>query len=205
MDIIVPKQEGEVSSMISRILKAILNFFLDFIEIGVFALVIFVITYIFLFQPHQVKGSSMYPNFHDGEYLLTNKINYRFNMPQRGQVIIFKAPQNEDYDYIKRIIALPDEKIKIFQGTIYINDKVLDESNYLAPEVKTHAGLFLSEGKEFTVPDNEYFVLGDNRDHSSDSRDWGTVPAPNIIGEACFRYWPPSEIGFLKSGVYPIN
>ena len=84
-------------------LKAVGNFFVDFIETAVVALSLFVVVYLFIFQPHQVKGDSMLPNYHDGEYLLTNKVSYRVGKPKRGDVIIFKAPKNEDYDYIKRI------------------------------------------------------------------------------------------------------
>jgi signal peptidase I len=189
--------------MVLKIIKAVINFFLDFVEMGVFALVVFVITYLFLFQPHQVKGNSMYPNYHDGEYLLTNKLSYRFGNPKRGEVIIFKAPKNEDYDYIKRIIALPGEKIKVSQGLVYVNNKAVIETDYLSDQIKTQAGLFLSEEKELTVGEGEYFVLGDNRSHSSDSRDWGTVPEENIIGKAWFRYWPLSKIGILKKASYP--
>ena len=97
-----------------KLLKAVGLFVLDFIETIVIALSVFIIVYIFLFQPHQVKGNSMLPNFYDSEYLLTNKINYRFNDPKRGDVIVFKAPQNENYDYIKRIIGLPNDKVSIF-------------------------------------------------------------------------------------------
>jgi len=180
-----------------RVIKALVAFFLDFIETAVVALSLFVIVYLFLFQPHQVKGNSMNPNFHDGEYLLTDKISYRFEKPQRDDVIIFKAPQNQDYDYIKRIIAIPGETIKISNGLVYINNKILDEKNYLASASLTHPGLFLSEDKQFTLPEDEYFAVGDNRDHSSDSRDWGTVPLANIVGKAWLRYWPPQEFGFL--------
>lgn len=186
-----------------RVLKAIVAFFLDFIETAVVALAIFVVIYLFLFQPHQVKGNSMYPLYHNSEYLLTNKLSYRLGSPQRGDVVIFKAPKNEDYDYIKRIIGLPEEKIKILNGSILINNQPLNEKDYLPQDIKTSAGLFLSEGKELTMPEEEYFVLGDNRNASSDSRDWGTVPLKNIIGKAWFRYWPPSKIGILPKASYP--
>ncbi len=189
--------------MLINFLKAVFAFFIDFIETAIVALSIFVVIYIFLAQPHQVRGSSMYPNFTDGEYILTNKISYRFENPKRGQVIVFKAPHNGGYDYIKRIIGLPGEIIKISGGKIYINNHLLNEENYLSSDVLTQNGLFLSEGKQFEIPDNEYFVLGDNRSQSSDSRDWGTVPRKNIIGKAWFRYWPINKINFLPEASYP--
>lgn len=180
-----------------KILKYIGSFLFDFIETIVTALVIFVIIYIFLFQPHQVKGNSMEVNFHDKEYLLTNKITYRFNSPQRGDVVIFKSPVNKNYDYIKRVIGLPGEVISLKQGKIYINNEVLDESNYLSDSNYTPAGAFLKDNSELTIPANQYFVMGDNRPHSSDSRDWGYINKNNIVGKAWLRYWPPSVAGLI--------
>ena len=184
-----------------EIFRKIGAFFLDFVEIVVIALAMFVIMYIFLFQPHQVKGSSMYPNFYDSEYLLTDKISYRFNQPKRGEVIVFKAPKNEDYDYIKRIIGLPGETIMISNGKTYVNGKLLKEI-YLPPSMGTTGGDLWQEGKSIIVPADNYFVMGDNRNHSSDSRDWGPVPKENIIGKAWFRYWPPKQMGLIPQAKY---
>lgn len=186
-----------------RFLRRLWLWFLDFIETIVIALAIFVVVYRFLFQPHQVKGNSMYDNFHDGEYILTDKISYRFRLPQRDDVVVFKAPQNEDYDYIKRIIALPGDRIKVSQGRIYMNDQAVNESGYLDPRINTAAGVWAKEGQSLTVPANEYFVMGDNRSHSSDSREWGPVPQPNIVGRAWLRYWPLNQIGLVDK--YPKN
>lgn len=184
-----------------NIFKIIGNFFLDFIETLVTALAIFVIVYLFLFQPHSVKGNSMTTNFPesflDGEYFLTNKITYKFNEPKRGQVVVFKAPQNESYDYIKRIIGIPGDTIKIRDGKVYLNTELLDESSYLPADFSTAAGHFLKEGEEISIPAGKYFVLGDNRDHSSDSREWGLLPIKNIIGMAWFRYWPVNKLGIV--------
>lgn len=143
----------------------------------------------------------MYPNFHDKEYLLTDKISYRFSQPKRGDVIIFKAPKNEEYEYIKRIVGLPREKIRISEGKIFINNKQINES-YLPLEYQTRSGTFWPENQAIPLPENEYFVLGDNRSHSSDSRDWGSVRRENIIGKAWFRYWPPDKIGIIEEVEY---
>ncbi|OGD54092.1 signal peptidase I [Candidatus Beckwithbacteria bacterium RBG_13_35_6] len=188
--------------MFKSILKAIFNFFLDFLQTIVTALSIFVIIYLFLVQPHQVKGNSMYTplatSFNNGEYILTNKIGYRFEQPQRNEVIVFKAPLNEEYDYIKRIIAIPGDMVKINQGQIYLNSQLLDESSYLPANTYTQAGYFLKEGEELSIPTDKYFVLGDNRAHSSDSREWGLVSRNSIVGKAWFRYWPISKIGVIE-------
>jgi len=184
-----------------KIFNALGNLILELIETIVTALAIFVIVYLFLFQPHQVKGNSMatsiLESFQNGEYLLTNKISYRFNKPQRDDIIVFKAPQNEDYDYIKRIIGLPGERIKLQSGKVFINDQVFDESSYLPADIYTQAGRFLKEGEEITIPQGKYFVIGDNRPNSSDSRDWGPVPEKNLVGKAWLRYWPINKLGFI--------
>lgn len=176
-------------------------FFLDLIETIVMAMAVFVIIYLFLFQPHQVRGNSMYPNFHDNEYILTDKVSYRLGEPKRGDVIIFKAPKSEEYDYIKRIIALPGESVRIEQNKIYINDQLLGE-DYIPQDYITYPGAFLQRGETLGLGPDEYFVMGDNRLHSSDSRDWGFVPDKNIIGKAWLRYWPPERFGILKEVQY---
>lgn len=185
------------------IVKSIVGFFLDFIELVVISLAIFVVMYIFFFQPHEVNGKSMYDNFDNGDYLLTDKITYRFREPQRGEVVVFKAPRNEDYDYIKRVLGLPHDRVKIQNGHVFVNNIQVDESSYLDSSVYTNAGKLWREGLELTVPPGEYFVLGDNRNHSSDSRDWGTVPLGNIVGKAWFRYWPVSSFGPIPVTKYP--
>ena len=179
-----------------KLFQQIGAFFLDIIETVVLALAIFVLVYLFLVQPHQVRGNSMFPNFHDGEYLLTNKFSYRLGEPKRGDVIVFKAPKNEEYDYIKRIVGAPGDKLTIKGGHIYLNGQLLEES-YLPTDFTTSGGSFLREGDEFIIPTGEYLVLGDNRSHSSDSREWGDVPVENIIGKAWLRYWPFNRVGIV--------
>ncbi len=183
--------------MISKILKAIGIFILDFFETVVLAAVIFLLVYLFLWQPHRIKGRSMEPNFHDVELILTNRVSYRIREPQRGDVVVFRAPMREDRDYIKRIIGLPGDKVMVKEGRVYINGKLLEEP-YLPSNVYTKPGFYLSEGVEKIVPPRSYIVMGDNRDHSSDSREWGPVPFRNIIGKAWLRYWPLSKAGMIK-------
>jgi len=177
-----------------EILKRLGSFILDIFQVIVFAISLFLFMYLLLFQPHKVKGDSMQPNYPDAEYLLTDKVTYRFNEPQRGDVIVFKPPPAPDDEYIKRIIGLPGERVRVEAGKVYINSQLLSET-YLSPSLYTSGGSFLPDGKEITVPSGNYFVLGDNRPYSSDSRSWGFVPKENITGRAWFIYWPPQKVG----------
>lgn len=184
-------------------LKGIFGIFWEFIEAVVFALMIFFVCYLLLFQPNQVKGHSMEPTFHDGEYILTDKISYRLGSPARGDVVVFRSPKNADIDFIKRIIALPGEKVKISGGKVYVNSSVLDESAYLDPTVYTGPESFLAENRELIIPSGRYFVLGDNRMQSSDSRDFGPVLPSEFIGKVFFRYWPVNRFGQIVNPGYP--
>lgn len=179
-----------------KFFRKIGSFFLDLVETVVMAMAVFVIIYLFLFQPHQVRGNSMYPNFHDGEYILTDKITYRLKNPQRGDIIIFQAPQNKENDYIKRIVGLPGDNLKIESGRIFINNNLLEEY-YLPSDFLTQGGNFFKVGENVIIPEGQYFVLGDNRSHSSDSREWGLVPKANIVGKAWLRYWPANQFGII--------
>lgn len=170
----------------------------EFIEAFVISSSVFVVVYLFLMQPHQVKGSSMFPTFKDKEYLLTDKVTYKTRAPMDGDVIVFKAPINENFDFIKRIIATPGQTVSVKDGHVFVDGNMLDEF-YLPKEYTTAPGQFLLEGESYTVQDNEVMAFGDNRDHSSDSRDWGPVPYKNIIGRVFFRYWPTSVAGFVMN------
>lgn len=177
-------------------IRKIGNFFLEIIEIVVFSVSIFLFLYLLVVQPHKIKGSSMEPNFHDGQYLLTDKISYRFNEPQVGDVIVFKAPPDYQEEYIKRIVAVPGEKIIIKDNRVYKNGNLFEES-YIPKETDTNSGTFAEEGETLTVPPKNYFVMGDNREHSLDSRSFGFVSLQDITGRAWFIYWPPTDIGTI--------
>ncbi|HNP89626.1 MAG: Signal peptidase IB [Microgenomates group bacterium ADurb.Bin219] len=189
-----------------RVFKAIGAFFLDIIQTIVLALSVFIIIYLFLVQPHQVKGSSMYPNFHDGEFILTNKVSYRLGSPKRGDVIIFKAPAGEpcaeiECEYIKRIIGLPGDRVKVQGGSVFINGSKLNES-YLANGIYVSPGSYLLENLEKEIPENEYLALGDNRSQSRDGREFGPISKEDIIGKAWVRYWPFNRFGAIKGVEY---
>lgn len=169
---------------------------IDFVQTLVVFGAVFAIMYLFIAQFHKVSGNSMFPTYHNGDFLITEKITYKFNEPKRGDVIVLKNPRNESQDFIKRIIALPGDTVKIENNLVFVNDQPLNE-NYLPPNTTTRAGLFMNEGFTVRAGDNQYFVLGDNRDHSSDSREWGAITKKEIIGRAFFRYFPLQSLGLL--------
>jgi len=161
------------------------------------AVVVFAVVYFFVAQPHQVDGSSMLPNFVNNDYVLTEKITQHFDGYNKGEAIVFHYPNDTTKDYIKRIIALPGDEVMIENGKVYINDVVLDETYTDGSE--TRGNRFLGTGDRYRLGDNEYFVLGDNRDESSDSREWGPVDKSLIVGKVFFRYWPISSFGMIRS------
>ncbi|HVT00831.1 MAG TPA: signal peptidase I [Patescibacteria group bacterium] len=185
--------------------KVIYTILIDLVETLVIAAAIFVVIYAFLFRPFQVNGQSMFPNYHNGEYILTNLIGLKLGKLNRGEVIVFQAPIDKDKDYIKRVIGLPGDTVMVKNGNVYVNGIKLDESSYLPPDYKTYGGSFLTEGQQITVPQNSYFVMGDNRSFSSDSREWGFVTTDKLIGKSFFVYWPLNEIKFVKKGTYNID
>ncbi len=181
--------------------SAVTKIWLFFLDIGqtflITGAVFFVITY-FFFRPFQVSGDSMYSNFKDKEYIITNLITLRFNDPKRGDVIVFKSPSDPSKDFIKRVIALSGDTVSIKNGFVYINQEKTSES-YLDEGTRTYGGNFLQEGEEKIVPDGYFFVLGDNRNDSSDSRTWGFIKKENIKGISFFVYWPLNEIHIIKN------
>jgi len=177
------------------------SFLLEFIQSIVLALSVFVLLYIFVAQPNEVKGSSMYPNFVDKEYLLTEKLSYRFGEPSRGDVVIFKAPKGEtcavdECEYIKRIIGIPGDRVMVKEGEVYLNGEKLDQS-FLPQGVISEPGDFSIEGQEMTIPEGKYLCFGDNRPNSRDGRVFGPIDKSLIVGKAFFRYWPIDKIGLI--------
>lgn len=175
-------------------------FFLDILEIIVGAIAIFLVLYLLVMQPHKVDGNSMQPNYPDAEYLLTDKISYRFNDPQRGDVVVLKSPI-EDKEYIKRIIGLPGETVSLIDGRVYVDGKKLEE-RYLASDLLTDGNQVLAEGGSYKVPEGEYFVMGDNRPHSLDSRAFGPIEKSKLRGKAWLVYWPINKAGIVKAVEY---
>ena len=179
-------------------------FFLDILEVIVFAIAIFLFIYLLVLQPHKIKGDSMQPNFPDGEYLLTDKVSYRFGEPERGDVVVFEPPGSDGEEYIKRIIGLPGEEVSVRGGKVYIDGAMLSES-YISETLRTSGGGFLNDNTTTIVPSDRYFVLGDNRIASSDSRMWGFVEKDKITGRAWIIYWPPPDVGLVDEVTYGFN
>jgi len=179
------------------------NFILEFVQSIVLALSVFVLLYLFVAQPNQVKGTSMMPNFVDGEYLLTDKLTYMFSQPKRGDVVVFKAPSSEacsedECEYIKRVIGLPGDKVKVENNQVYLNGELLNQS-WIPSDFVTEAGTFSQEGVEESVPEGQYLVFGDNRSHSRDGREFGPIKKDSIVGKAFFVYWPLSSVGLVPT------
>ncbi len=167
--------------------------FLDVIETILLSLALFLAINV-VTERIRVESISMQPTLFPGDYVIVNKIAYKFNhMPQRGDVIVFKYPPDPtQIPYIKRVIGLPGDKIHIASGKVYINGELM-----LEPYLK----LITNRGGDWTVPADKLFVMGDNRNNSSDSRSWGFVPLENIIGRAELIYLPPQHWAFLHQNI----
>jgi len=137
----------------------------------------------------RVDGFSMLPTLQDGEYVLVNRLAYRNNLPVRGDIIVFVSPQAPDLDLIKRVIGLPGDTVKIFNGKVQVNDQMLDEPYIAAAPIYNG---------EWNVPEGNLFVLGDNRNDSSDSHAWGLLPIENVIGKAILIYWPIPDWNLIR-------
>lgn len=189
------------------------SFVWEVIKVFVWAIIIIVPIRVFLFQPFFVQGSSMEPNFKDGDYLIINELGYKqteiglprlhiftvdsFKNLERGDAVVFRYPMQPETFFIKRVIGLPGEQVKIenSQVTIYNEQNpdgfVLDEKKYLAPNVIT------TETVNRKLEKDEYFVMGDNRSASYDSRKWGPVPEKDIVGKVLLRAWPITKAEIL--------
>ncbi len=172
----------------------------DFLKIVLIALVIIVPIRYFVFQPFIVSGSSMEPNFQNGEYLIIDELSYHFKDPKRGEVVVMRYPRDDKQYFIKRIIGLPGEKVKIADGkvTIFNEDNpggvTLNES-YLPNQGLTypHDMVLIGESKVLILGNDEYFMMGDNRLASSDSRDWGPLERKDMVGKVFVRVLPLNE------------
>jgi signal peptidase I len=160
----------------------------------VFAVMLMILFVVFVIQPVKVEGTSMLPRLHDGERIFVNKLVY-YHLPavSRGDIIVFWFPDDPDKSYIKRVIGLPGEMVEVRDGRIRINGQELDEP-YLDPQLNVS---HMSQPPVIVKP-HYFFVMGDNRDHSSDSRYWGLVPEKYIYGKALFRYWPVSQASVIR-------
>ncbi len=177
-----------------------LSFIWEFLKIIIIAaIIVFPVRY-FLFQPFIVKGESMVPNLQSGDYLIVDEISYRIGNPQRGDIVVLKYPLDTTQRFIKRIIGLPGETVEIKNGKITIlkdsKNLILDEKKYLPSLLNTDGDV------NVTLGTGKYFVLGDNRQFSYDSRRWGILPREDIIGRAVFRVFPISTMSYIAEPSY---
>ena len=201
-----PEQENNKIEKTQKnsFLKEGFLFIKETFTIVIICLVIVVFVRHYLIQPFFVNGKSMEPNFYDGEYLIVDEFSYRFfNDPARGDVIVFRYPNNPSQFYIKRVIGLPNEKVAIENDQVIIYNNqypegvIINESVYLAPEILTK-----SNGLTYELESDEYFVLGDNRNVSADSRFWGELDEDLIIGRAWIRAWPFDRFSVFEGVEY---
>lgn len=183
-----------------KAILSILLFLFEILKIVIIALLIVIPIRYFLFQPFFVRGPSMEPSFANGDYLIIDELSYRFSAPQRGDVIVFKYPYNPSQRFIKRIIGLPGETVEIKNGKVIIyssqGGRILDESEYLSSNTQTPGEV------RITLGNDEYFVLGDNRSVSADSRSWGPLKREYIIGKVFLRAFPFTALAKIETPTY---
>lgn len=182
-------------------MKSALTFIFEILKVIVLAGITIALIRFFLFKPFYVKGASMEPNFYDHEYLIVDELSYRLRAPERGEVIVFNSPLNPDEYFLKRIIGLPGEHIKIIGGhlTIYNSthpEGVSVDESYLPKDLATSGDI------NETIGNDEYYVLGDNRGNSLDSRRFGAIKRNVIVGRAFFRGWPLSRVQKMETPSY---
>jgi len=169
-------------------------------------LAIFLLLLVFVAQPVVVEGTSMLPQLHNGERLLVNKLIYyriqsfSWGHIERGDIVVFWYPKDPEKSYVKRIIGLPGDTVEVRNGTVYVNDEQMRE-NYIDAGFNQSGANHRRE----KVAEHYYFVMGDNRDNSSDSRYWGLVPEKYVYGKVFFRYWMPSNAGFVPKGTFELD
>ncbi|TSC93424.1 MAG: signal peptidase I [Candidatus Berkelbacteria bacterium Licking1014_7] len=180
---------------INLTISQIINFAIEIVKTAAIMLIIAFAIKNFLIQTFVIEGVSMEPNFHDNEYLLVDKISYRFSAPKRGDVIVFNPTDSPD-SYIKRIIGLPGETVKIVNNKIYVDGYKLDEP-YLPDAINTNTSSQSLESKIYVLQDNEYFVIGDNRQNSKDSRVIGAVNFSQFEGRVFVIFYPFNHLRLI--------
>ena len=197
----------------------------ELLETAIFILLVFLIVR-GVIQNFKIEGQSMEPSLHTSQYILVNKIVYfhfdlnaplrllpgnadlpakivyPFHMPRRGEVVVFEYPRDMSKDYIKRVIGLPGETVTIKDGQVFVNDELIDEPYLRGVQTTCRGDDPCNLGAPITVPAGAVFVMGDNRNNSSDSREWGALPLDGIIGKAWVSYWPREHWGVIPAPTY---
>lgn len=185
-----------------QIIKKAIDFVMDILETVTFVGSLFLVIYLFILSPNQIRGASMEPTFTNGDYILTSKVTYKLRPLHRGDIIVFRSPENPDIEFIKRIIGLPGDNITVRDGEVYVNSSRLNEP-YISSKTTSIKEQFAPSGTLIVTP-NTLFVMGDNRVRSSDSREFGPISTSSIIGYVFYRYYPPGKIGWIKN-TWPKN
>lgn len=191
----VPKRKSFLVSVFGEQGGSVVSWIIEVVQIGVLALALVVLIRTFLIQPFSVKGASMEPSYFNNEYLIIDEVTYRFREPIRGEAVVFRYPVNPKEYFIKRIIGLPGEHVVIQGGAVRIINEEFPLGRPLSESYTD--GLETLGEYDFVLGDNEYFLMGDNRDASLDSRMFGPVTADHIIGRVWLRGWPPHRIGVM--------
>lgn len=187
-------------------IKNFFAFVFELVKIIVISLVIIIPIRYFLIQPFYVKGASMEPNFYDKEYLIIDELSYRFNQPKRGDIVVFRYPQDPQEYFIKRVIGLPGEKVQLKNGEVYIFNQINPDGAKLEePYLPANHKTFALNEEPVTLGQNQYFVLGDNRNSSRDSRYFGPVSSSFFIGKVFFRGWPFERLQVFHEQTYNFN
>lgn len=177
------------------------EFIVELIKVVLISLAIIIPVRYFLIQPFYVKGASMEPNFYDNQYLIINEISYRFSDPDRGDIVVFKYPLDPSQYFIKRVVGLPGETIEVKEGQVLLyNDSYSD--GIVVGETYLEEGDTTNGEDRVVLEDDQYYVLGDNRDSSLDSRRFGPIKRKNIVGKVWFRGWPFTEFKVFESPSY---
>ena len=162
------------------------------------ALLLTLVLRTYVVQAFKIPSGSMRPTLLEGDKLFVNKFIYRFESPKRGDIIVFKYPQDRKKDFIKRIVAVGGETVEIRDGRVYVNDRKLDDPDTFDRFYYFNHEPYGGPNEKVLVPEGAYYVLGDNSANSTDSRFWGFVPRQSVLGKAMFRWWPPKRIGPME-------
>ena|SRR3989338_1382617 len=170
----------------------------EWVEPVIIAVILALIIRTFVVQAFKIPTGSMRPTLTEGDRILVNKFIYRFTQPERGDVIVFISPEDKKKDFIKRLIGLPNENIQISNGAILVNNAPVEDGSVLKKQYYYNRGDFGAEGQGVTIPNDAYYVLGDNSISSRDSRYWGFMPKKYLLGKAFLIYWPLNRMRMIR-------
>jgi signal peptidase I len=176
------------------------SFLFEMLETLVSSVIVILVIYSTVAFPELVVGSSMEPSFYTGERILVEKLSKHFTPFSRGDVVVLHPPGNDAIDYVKRVVGVPGDVVKIYDCKVYIktgDQSFVYEEGYLKDDVCTQGGAKLKDGRSFKIEAGSFLVMGDNREHSMDSRAFGLVSGDRIVGRVVFKFWPPSKVGFI--------